>query len=242
LKAEKPIALWAVPRSISTAFERVFVERGDFKVLHEPFSTSYYYSEERQHDRYVDEEPREEYNFDRVLASITAESEKPVFFKDMAYYVKPLMSPEFVSQFTNTFIIREPKYVLASLYKKWQDFTLEETGYEQLHRLYRTATEDCGQESVVVDAQDFSENPEAVIRAYCERLGIPFRSDALSWEKREVPEWEMWDGWHDRVQNSTGIRPQKPKEAVELPEHLAPVYDYCRPFYEKLSRERLRVS
>jgi hypothetical protein len=94
----------------------------------------------------------------------------------------------------------------------------------------------------VVDARDFSENPEAVIRAYCKRLDIPFRSDALSWEKREVPEWEMWDGWHDRAQNSTGIRPQKPKEAVELPEHLAPVYDYCRPFYEELSQERLRVS
>jgi hypothetical protein len=29
----KPVALWAVPRSISTAFERVFVERDDFEVL-----------------------------------------------------------------------------------------------------------------------------------------------------------------------------------------------------------------
>jgi hypothetical protein len=38
----KPVALWAVPRSISTAFERVFVERDDFEVLHEPFSASYY--------------------------------------------------------------------------------------------------------------------------------------------------------------------------------------------------------
>jgi hypothetical protein len=34
----KPVALWSVPRSISTAFERVFVERDDFEVLHEPFS------------------------------------------------------------------------------------------------------------------------------------------------------------------------------------------------------------
>ena len=52
---QKSIALWAVPRSISTAFERVFVERGDFKVFHEPFSASYYYSEERQSDRYANE-------------------------------------------------------------------------------------------------------------------------------------------------------------------------------------------
>lgn len=36
------IALWTHPRSISTAFERVMMERGDFKILHEPFSYLYY--------------------------------------------------------------------------------------------------------------------------------------------------------------------------------------------------------
>jgi hypothetical protein len=42
-----------VPRSVSTALERVFVERGDFKVFHEPFSVSYYYSPERRSDRFA---------------------------------------------------------------------------------------------------------------------------------------------------------------------------------------------
>ena len=45
MRQSKPVALWAVPRSISTAFERVFVERDDFEVLHEPFSAAYYYGE-----------------------------------------------------------------------------------------------------------------------------------------------------------------------------------------------------
>lgn len=40
LTYSKPVALWAVPRSVSTALERVFVERGDPKVFHEPFSAS----------------------------------------------------------------------------------------------------------------------------------------------------------------------------------------------------------
>ena len=64
----KPVALWAVPRSISTAFERVFVERDDFEVLHEPFSAAYYYGEDRPSDRYADVEPRAENNYERVLA------------------------------------------------------------------------------------------------------------------------------------------------------------------------------
>ena len=34
----KIVPLWSVPRSISTGFERMMIERGDFKVIHEPFS------------------------------------------------------------------------------------------------------------------------------------------------------------------------------------------------------------
>jgi sulfotransferase family protein len=41
MSEKKPVALWAVPRSMSTAFERVFVERDDFEGIHEPFSASY---------------------------------------------------------------------------------------------------------------------------------------------------------------------------------------------------------
>ena len=37
------LALWAVPRSVSTAFERVFIDRDDALVLHEPFSHAYYH-------------------------------------------------------------------------------------------------------------------------------------------------------------------------------------------------------
>jgi hypothetical protein len=90
---KKPIALWAVPRSLSTAFERIFVERDDFEVFHEPFGDSYYYSEERLSDRYSDVEPKAEYNYENVLAKILEPREKRVFVKDMAYHAKPLLSP-----------------------------------------------------------------------------------------------------------------------------------------------------
>ena len=66
----KPVALWAVPRSVSTALERVFVERGDFKVFHEPFSASYYYSTERRSNRFAEEETKEEYKPENILARI----------------------------------------------------------------------------------------------------------------------------------------------------------------------------
>jgi len=84
LNGDKPVALWAVPRSISTAFERVFVERDDFEVLHEPFSDAYYYGTDRLSDRFADAEPKEGYSFDSVLANVLEPREKRVFVKDMA--------------------------------------------------------------------------------------------------------------------------------------------------------------
>src|SRR5919199_2245265 len=159
----KPVALWAVPRSISTAFERVFVERGDFKVFHEPFSASYYYSTERRSYRFAHQEPKEEYDPENVLARILEPREKPVFFKDMAYHVAGFMTREFVSRFANTFIIRDPVPVIASLYRFWSDFTLEETGYEQQHRLFSLAVKN-GEDPAVVDAADLTADPEGTIR------------------------------------------------------------------------------
>lgn len=235
----KPVALWAVPRSISTAFERIFVERDDFKVFHEPFSASYYYSTERRSNRYADEEPKAEYAHERVLAEILQSDEKPVFLKDMAYHTAGFMTPEFVAKFRNTFLIREPRYVLASLYEMWPDLTFEEAGYEELYRLFGYAAEE-DPEPVVVDAYDLSENPDGVVSAYCERLDIPHRPEALSWKPRQVPEWKMWEGWHDDAQQSTGIE-KIPHEGVTLPGELEEVYNRCLPYYEALRKRRLLV-
>jgi hypothetical protein len=230
----KPIALWAVPRSLSTAFERVFVERDDFEVLHEPFSASYYYGEGRLSDRFSDVEPEAQYNYENVLQDVLKPREKRVFVKDMAYHAKGLLSPEFASNFVNTFIIRDPKYVIASLYKMWPDFTLEETGFEHVYDLFRYASEVNGEEAVVVDAMSFSENPAGILAAYCERLDIPFDRGSLSWESREVEEWEMWDEWHDEAQQSTGIERAERKNPA-LSRDLQQIYDYCLPYYYQLA-------
>jgi hypothetical protein len=230
----KPVALWAVPRSISTAFERVFVERDDFEVLHEPFSASYYYGEDRLSDRYADVEPRAENNYERVLESVLAPRKWRVFVKDMAYHAKGVISSSFAANFANTFIIRDPKYVIASMYKMWPDFTLEETGFEQIYNLFRYATEVNGEDVVVVDAMTFSENPAGVLAAYCEQLGVAFDPRSLSWESREVSRWDNWDGWHEAAQQSTGIKRAERRDPV-LPDEAREAYEYCLPYYYKLA-------
>jgi sulfate adenylyltransferase len=222
-----------VPRSISTAFERVFVERDDFEVLHEPFSVSYYYGEDRISGRFADAEPKAEYGYQRVLEDVLKPREKRVFVKDMAYHARGVLGPEFASRFVNTFIVRDPKYVLVSLHKMWPDFTLEETGYEDLYRLFRYAT-DAGEDVAVVDAMTFSENPSGVLAAYCEHLEVPFRSGSLSWEAGEVSSWDTWEGWHEEAESSTGIEPAERLDP-ELPPELEAAYEHCLPYYYELA-------
>jgi hypothetical protein len=229
----RPIALWAVPRSLSTAFERVFVERDDLEVLHEPFSAAYYYGPDRLSERYADEAPKPENSYESVLAEVFRPREKRLFMKDMPYQAKSVMSREFISRFANTFIIRDPKYVLSSLYKMWPDFTLEETGFEQIYWAFRYA-EEAGQDPVVVDAMTFSENPVGILSVYCERVGIPFRPDALSWEPGEVEKWKSWEGWHEAAQQSTGIERAERRDP-ELPGELQEAYEECLPYYYALA-------
>ncbi len=236
----KPIALWAAPRSISTAFERIFVEREDFEVYHEPFAASYYFSEQRRSDRYPDEEPKKEHLPQNVLAEIRSDNGKFTFFKDMAYHTVNFRDREFVSNFHNTFLIRDPKQTLVSFYKMWPDFTLEEAGHEQLYKLFECAVE-AGQEPIVVEAAEFSANPEDTIAAYCEKLGIPFDPEALSWEEREVPEWEAWEEWHTDAQESTGIE-ELPEKEITLPEELREAYERSLPYYEALRGHRLKLA
>jgi hypothetical protein len=124
--------------------------------------------------------------------------------------VAGIMSGEFVSRFTNTFIIRDPAPVIASLYGFWPDFTLEETGYEQQHRLFGLAVEN-GEDPAVVDAADLTADPEGTIRAYCEKLGVPFMPESLTWETGDVPGWEMWTGGTKRRRRAPASRASRSK-------------------------------
>ena len=43
----KIIPLWVHPRSLSTPMERIMMERGEFKIFHEPFAYVYYVDDKK---------------------------------------------------------------------------------------------------------------------------------------------------------------------------------------------------
>ncbi|SMC25564.1 hypothetical protein SAMN02746041_02369 [Desulfacinum hydrothermale DSM 13146] len=240
------IALWAVPRSVSTAFERMMMERGDFTVFHEPFSMTYYYSRERVSHRFSHEPGDPKNDFDSVMGSlIQAADRSPVFFKDMAYHLGPRLDRSVLERFINVFLIRDPAQALPSLHHVWPDFTWEEAGYQALHRAFQLAREITAKTPFVMDSTDLLEHPQAVVKAFCENVGIPFLPEALEWDAGHRPEWGVWgsQGWHDDAASRRGFE-KKPKKylSVDENEHLASAYAKARPLYEELYAHRFQVE
>jgi len=236
------LALWAVPRSVSTVFERVFIERDDALVLHEPFSHAYYHGPERRSSRFDALEAQPEHAYEAVMAAALAPRAAPiVFMKDMAYQAKPVPDPGFFASFTNTFLIRRPQEALLSPHRMWPDFTLEEAGYAEQAQLFDLVTGPLEQPGVVVDATDFRRRPDATMAAYCAAVGIEHRPEALSWEAGAVEEWQGWAAWHCDAEASSGIEAPASEAGDALPARVRRVAELCQPHYEHLYARRLDV-
>lgn len=208
--SEYPIVvLWTIPRSRSTAFERMMIERGDHHVVDEPYSARYYLSESSLSNRFSEVVPDSEP--DEILSRLKeAAKHRPVFVKDMAYQARGLITPEFVGNFTNTFLVREPVSAVASLSLKWPDFTEEEAGYTALLEAFHIVTETTGEKPHVVEADELARNPERTAAEYCKAVGIEFVPDSLNWAPGMADEWVRWQDWYSGVAESTGFQVPRP--------------------------------
>ena len=119
--------------------------------------------------------------------------------------------------------------------------TLREIGFESQFKLFELAKKITGEVPAVVDAEDLLIDAGSVVKQYCEKVGIPFLPESLTWEPEFKQEWKDWEMWHLDAGDSTGF--QKDMEDFgytvdDVPE-LREMYDKCQPLYEKMYAERL---
>jgi hypothetical protein len=239
------VALWATPRSISTAFLKTFCQRGDTAVIMEPFADVYNFSHERRTNLFGDNEALHGHDRQRALRTIQAASAPLVFFKDMAYHARHYIDKEFLRLVTNTFILRAPEECMASIYKGGVDaFSEEEFGFESLYQLWNIATQELGQPSIIVEATRFRRDPERVLRRYCEQIGVDFMPQMLAWEPGRLKEWqpheiEFQAKWHEAVEHSTTILPPTSVQLeVRTPVHQQ-MLERPQAIYAEMSRYAL---
>jgi hypothetical protein len=233
------IALWSAPRSRSTAFLRMMMEWDDLTTLHEPFSRRANFDETTVDGRVVRTEA------DLIAAIRELASRTRVFFKDTTDYAYPglLADRRFLREATHTFIIRHPREVIPSHFALNPELGRDEIGFARLHDLYLAVTEASRAEPVVVDSDDLVARPEQTTRAYCERVGLQFHADRLSWQPKMPKEWHKTERWHrDAGQTSSFVPTQTVYDnTVDNHPRLAEYYHYHLPFYEYLHEHRLRI-
>lgn len=238
----KLIALWAHQRAVSTAFLRMMIARGDVTVVHEPLVTLT--------DEGVVPLPDgrggtvEARSAGEVLAHLSALArERPVFFKDTVEYRYQYLfdHPEAIAEIDHTFIVRDPRKAITSLYAMKPNFTRPEAGYEHLYDLFRLVESVQGKPPTVVHAERLLREPESTIRRYCEAVGLPFVAQALRWQPEERPEWRRTRQWHTDASQSSGFAPTDKRYdvTVDNDERLRAFYDYHLPFYERLVEHAL---
>ena len=121
----KILALWAVPRSTSTAFEWMMRQRGDMECFHEPFGEAWYQGEEPLWPRVTPDSKRTPgLTLGSVVATLKAAVARgPVFSKDFPHYIEHMWDDDLLALFNHSFLIRDPAKTITSMFDKWPDFT-----------------------------------------------------------------------------------------------------------------------
>ena len=156
-----------------------------------------------------------------------------------------MWTPEWLSNFTHAFLIRDPAKTITAMYDKWPDFDELEVGNPEQRALFDLLTALTGSPPPVVDSDDLLEDPHEMTRAFCSAVDIPFLPDALTWEMgADTAAYSWWDGgsFHKNLANSTGLMRQEQRyvSLEDAPARVMRVHRRMRPHYDHLYAHRLQ--
>lgn len=235
--ANVKINMWSGPRNISTAIMYSFAQRSDTQVVDEPFYAHYLLQSGAEHpgrSKVLESQPKDPSVVIQNLMA-AAKNSDVLFIKNMAHHMIEMgdILDRLFEEFVPVFLIRDPADMLLSLNKSLPDPSLLDTGYQQLLDLFETA-ENNNLPLTVLDSKELLQDPEFVLSALCEQVGLSFDESMLSWQSGPIPEDGVWaKHWYEKVHQSTGFNPYIPK-SEPLPDHLKPLYEHCKSIYDRL--------
>ncbi|MCJ1472796.1 hypothetical protein MMC13_001445 [Lambiella insularis] len=137
-----------------------------------------------------------------------------------------VLPPSILCRFQFTFLVRNPSTAIPSLYRctvpplsektGMHKFLTSEIGYREMRLLvdYLYADNTHSRDEIcLIDADDLLEDPAGIVRAYCQRVDLPFNESMLKWgseedQARAVKAFAKYYGYHEDAIESTGINPQ----------------------------------
>lgn len=243
-KSVNYIAMWSGPRNISTAMMRSWENRSDTMVIDEPFYA--HYLDQTGIDHPAADEIIETYETDweKVATHLTTPPTdgSTIFFqKHMTLHMLEHMGLDWLKQVKSCFLIRTPQEVLTSYIKVRPDITLEDLGFPQQERIFEHVTEVLGQPPIVIDSKDVLLNPRMILSSVCERLGLPFTEEMLSWPAGSRDSDGLWSKhWYASVESSTEFAPYVPKNRP-VPDRYLDILAKCEASYTKLAKYKINL-
>lgn len=239
------IAMWSGPRNVSTALLRSFGSRADTVVCDEPLYAYWLRETGTPHPGAEEIQRVHETDWEVVADQLTAplpEGKRISYQKHMAHHLLPGVGRAWLDQLTHVFLVRDPRAMLASLCEVVPRPGLFDTGLPQQVELFEQLENRDGVAPPVIDSADLLRDPEAVLRALCERLGLEFDAAMLRWDPGPRDTDGCWSPyWYDAVRRSTGFQPYRPRNP-SLPTSLGPLVDACERLYQTLHTHRLVPS
>ncbi len=235
------IAMWSGPRNISTAMMRSWETRPDTYVIDEPFYAHYLQVTGLDHPGAEEVIAVHEADSKAVITLLQRDPPQPFniyYQKHMAHHLLANIDRSWIKDMTNCFLIRDPREMIPSLSHHLDQPQITDTGLPQQVELFESL---CDQDFVppVLDARDVLMNPEGMLKALCQQIGVPFSSDMLAWSAGPRETDGIWaKHWYDQVERSTGFRSWNPSPQP-IPDAAQELYDACLEPYARLYAHRI---
>ncbi|NER32667.1 MAG: sulfotransferase domain-containing protein [Oscillatoria sp. SIO1A7] len=249
----KHIAMWACPRTRSTAITRAFEQIDDCMVYDEPFIHLSFIDKINYHNiikmsKHLPNADKSYANIVKKLIGDLPAGKSFSFQKHMSFHLLPGFDKSWLSKVKNCFLIRNPRETVVSYWKarKYAGFSWENSehfvGWEEHYRLFKEIEDLTAEKPIVIDSEELVKDPRGYFKKICCQLGIDFSEKMLSWtpEETNVLSWKnsIFEAFRKDVINSSGFFHESKK--IHIPDILVPCINKCMPLYEEMYKHRLQ--
>ena len=235
--------MWSGPRNISTAMMRSWGSRSDTFVIDEPYYAHYLSQNDLDHPGREDVIQEGELDSGKVsqgLVNDTKESCSIYYQKHITHHLLDSIDREWMKSVVNCFLIRDPKDMIISYSKVHPDLNMHLLGLEEQNEIFEYVKNIAGEVPPVIDAKDVLMNPRDILGKFCDKIGVIFSEEMLSWSRGPRDTDGNWGKyWYKNVVNSTGFNEYKPK-MEEVPDRYLDLYEGSYKLYKNLHDLRIK--
>ena len=242
LKSNIKIAAWSGPRNISTALMRSFGSRTDTFVSDEPLYAYYLITNKINHPMKNTIINNMEINLSKIITYLINDipNEKSIWYqKHMAHHLPLNSNLDWIKNFLNILLIRNPNDVILSYIKKNNLNNIFQLGLPQQKKILLFLKKN-NIDYFIINTNELLKNPKQILFQLCNKIGVPFTEKMLTWEKGPKNYDGIWgEYWYKNMYNSTEFKKNKEKTTnIKIPKTYLPIYNQAIEYYNFLKEDK----